>query len=154
MASGTKFDTAFLRIAATAAVSLSKDPTTKVGAVVATPDQRQFSLGYNGFPVGMAETPQRWERPAKYSRVVHAEINSILNCPFDTKGCTMYCTITPCTQCLHMMRNARIERVVFLRAHRAVETKDMELWKEAASLFPGTVQQLSDPIAEYILSTF
>ena len=57
----------------------SKDPITQVGAVVIDKDNRQRAAGYNGFPRGVKETDERWERPLKYKFAVHAEINLIAN---------------------------------------------------------------------------
>jgi deoxycytidylate deaminase len=96
-----------------AAKNLSKDPDTKVGACVVSPDMRQFSLGYNGFPVGVEETSERWQRPEKYLWVVHAEVNAVINAPFDTKGCSIYVTIQPCHICLGILKNAGIERIIY-----------------------------------------
>ena len=58
---------------------LSKDPSTQVGAVVVTQDNRQCSIGYNGFARGIEETPDKWQRPTKYEYVIHAELNAILS---------------------------------------------------------------------------
>lgn len=77
----------------------SKDPSTKVGCVIVGDDNAVLSTGFNGFPRGVAEdqykyTPikdslavreervlltDRWERPAKYSWIEHAERNAIFN---------------------------------------------------------------------------
>lgn len=77
----------------------SKDPSTKVGCVIVGDDNAVLSIGFNGFPRGVAEdqykhTPikdslavreervlltDRWERPAKYSWIEHAERNAIFN---------------------------------------------------------------------------
>jgi deoxycytidylate deaminase len=35
----------------------SKDPSTKVGAVIVRPDLTVASIGYNGFPRGMSDDP-------------------------------------------------------------------------------------------------
>ena len=91
-----QMDLHFLRLAWVTGLNLSKDPRTKVGAVIVTEDTRQVSIGYNGFPKKLAEHPERWEKPLKYEYVIHAELNAIMNCPFDTKGCTLYCTHQPC----------------------------------------------------------
>jgi dCMP deaminase len=72
----------------------SKDPSTRVGAVLVGPDKEVLSLGYNGLPRGIADTPERlYDRPTKYGLVVHAEINAIMNAArngVSTKGSTMY----------------------------------------------------------------
>ena len=62
----------FLKIARTIAEQ-SKDPSTKVGAVIVSPDKQIISTGYNGFPVGVDDAPERYEdRPTKLKMVVHA----------------------------------------------------------------------------------
>lgn len=113
---------------------LSKDPSTKVGAVVVTPDNRQCSLGYNGFAAGIEETPEIWnDRPVKYEMVIHGEINAILNCPFPTKGCTVYVTHQPCHRCMPHLRNAGIERVVYAQEYPRLQHRD--IWLKTAMLF-------------------
>jgi dCMP deaminase len=103
----------FMRMAFTTALTLSKDPNTKVGAVICTPDFRHVSLGYNGFPKGVEETPEKWKRPTKYLYAVHAEENSLLNSPFDTAGCYLFCTLKPCHSCMGRIINAGIKKVFF-----------------------------------------
>jgi len=112
---------------------LSKDPTTKVGCVIVTPDNRQCAIGYNGFPAGIQETPEKWERPLKYQFVIHSEINAIMNCPFDTKGCTIYITLQPCHRCIGALKNAGIKRIVYKNDYPNLEHKD--IWEEISKLF-------------------
>ena len=40
----------------------SKDPSTQAGSVIATPSNVVLSLGYNGFPRGVANNAFPWER--------------------------------------------------------------------------------------------
>jgi deoxycytidylate deaminase len=116
---------------------MSKDPTTKVGAVIVTPDNRQCSIGYNGFAKGIEETEEKWERPTKYEYVIHSEMNAIMNCPFDTHGCTVYITMTPCHRCITHLVNAGIKRIVY--EHEYDRLAHVDIWKEAASLFDEVV---------------
>lgn len=61
--------------------SWSKDPSTKCGAVIVRPDKTIAGVGYNGFPRYMGDYSSRYiNREDKYSRVVHCEMNAILNC--------------------------------------------------------------------------
>lgn len=113
--------------------ALSKDPSTQVGALVVTSDNRQCSLGYNGFPAGVEETAERWERPEKYEWVIHAEKNAIANCPFDTKGCSLYCTHQPCHACLGFIANAGITKIMYLQPYTNLKRKDV--WDELAKQF-------------------
>lgn len=74
-----KWDRHFIRIAREVA-SISKDPSTKVG-VVLVKNRRIIGTGYNGFPEGIADTPERLnDRPTKYKLMLHAEENAIANC--------------------------------------------------------------------------
>ena len=58
--------------------SWSKDPSTKVGAVIAN-GKKLLSVGFNGFPPQI-EDKEEWlnDRPTKYSQTIHAEINCFL----------------------------------------------------------------------------
>jgi len=92
----------------------SKDPITKVGSVIVSPDQRQCSVGYNGFPTKVEETELKWSRPEKYEWVIHSEMNNLLNCPFPTKGASMYITHKPCHKCLLHLVQAGITNVYYI----------------------------------------
>lgn len=92
----------------------SKDPSTKVGAVVVSNrDRREIAHGYNGFPPGIDDTPARLaNRKIKYKLMVHAERNALYNAPFDVVGGTLYCTMHPCLECAKTIISHRIRRVV------------------------------------------
>jgi dCMP deaminase len=80
----------------------SKDPRTKVGALLVTEDNRIIGTGYNGFAPGAAENDSLWERPTKYLHVVHAERNAIdfsFNLE-DRKNVKLYTTLFPCKHCM------------------------------------------------------
>ncbi len=52
--------------------SWSKDPSTKVGAVVVDEKKRVVSLGYNGFPRGVLDIDSRYnDRDTKHLFVAH-----------------------------------------------------------------------------------
>jgi dCMP deaminase len=95
------------------AAQWSKDPTTKVGAAIVGADPRHTSLGYNGFPAGIADTPERlMDRPTKHKLTQHAERNALDNAAFDTRGATMYTTLAPCIACAKSIVSKGIARVV------------------------------------------
>ena len=51
----------------------SYDPRTKLGAVIADKRNRIISIGYNGFPRGVLDIPERYDdRPTKHLFVAHA----------------------------------------------------------------------------------
>jgi dCMP deaminase len=118
----------------------SKDPSTKVGAVIVGEDNEVLSTGFNGFPRGVAETVQypkgyapsvsdlppgkspgdlldRWERPQKYQFVEHAERNAIYNAArqgIRLKGSRMYLNWEPCpcVECTKAVIQAGIAQVI------------------------------------------
>ena len=90
----------------------SKDPNTQVGAVIVSPDRRRIAVGFNGFPVGLDETEERWGD--KYRFVLHAELNAIVNSKTDLTGWTLYTTMFPCENCRNIILQSGISRVVYL----------------------------------------
>lgn len=93
----------------------SKDPSTKTGAVLTTYDNRVLSIGYNGFPRNVADTPERLnDRETKYALIVHCEMNAVLNAMAPVTGGTLYTwPFGSCTRCAVAMIQAGVERVVF-----------------------------------------
>lgn len=110
------WDRYFLTICATAATK-SKDPSTKCGSIIVRPDRTIVSLGYNGFPRGMADTDERLSnREEKLSRVIHAEINALTTARESLQGCTLYIwPLPPCDRCMVQVIQSGIKRVVTLR---------------------------------------
>lgn len=90
----------------------SKDPSTKVGAVIVGADKREVCLGYNGFPPGIADDHRLLDRATKYPIVMHAERNALDNCRFDARGATLYATLAPCCACATSIVSKGIRRVV------------------------------------------
>lgn len=110
-----------------------------MGSVIVTPDNRHCSVGYNGFAAGIEETEEKWQRPIKYQYVIHSEENAILNCPFETIGCTIYITHQPCHRCIQRLRNAGIKRIIYNKKYDNLEYKN--IWDETYTLF-DTVKQM------------
>ena len=96
--------------------SWSKDPSTKTGAVVVGPDREIRATGYNGLVLGVDDNiSERMERPTKYDFFEHAERNAIYNaCLTGTslKGCVLYATHAPCTDCARAIIQAGIKMVI------------------------------------------
>lgn len=94
--------------------SWSKDPSTKVGAVVANHENHIISLGYNGLPRGIEDRECRLnQREIKYKMVVHAELNALIFGAEKVRGCTLYIwPFLPCSSCTGVLINAGIKRVV------------------------------------------
>lgn len=109
-----KWDERFVRIAQEVA-SWSKDPGTKVGAVLVN-DKRILATGYNGFPSGISDSLERYmEREVKLAYTVHAEVNALLNAArngAETEGSILYTTFHPCVNCAASVIQGGIDRVV------------------------------------------
>lgn len=110
----SKWDQRFLDIAH-AVAGWSKDPSTRVGAVVVRPDRTIASMGYNGFPRGASDDANIYaSRPLKLLRTVHAELNAILSASSNLAGCTIYVTpLCPCSTCAAAIIQSGISRVVY-----------------------------------------
>lgn len=93
--------------------SASKDPSTKVGALIVDEQRRIVSAGYNGFPQGVEDDERLNDREVKYKIVVHAERNAILFAQRSVKGCILFTTpFMPCAACASMVIQSGIKRVV------------------------------------------
>lgn len=95
--------------------SMSKDPITKVGAVIFSEDDWvEISAGYNCLARGVHHLPSRHERPTKYLYTPHAEANAISNAARmgrATKGASMLVTMFPCACCASLVINSGIKKV-------------------------------------------
>ena len=106
------WDDRFLELA-TVISSWSKDPSTKVGAVIVNKDKKIISTGYNGFPRGIKDDHRLDNRAQKYDLVVHAEANAIIHAKEPLDGCTIYTMpFMPCSRCAGLIIQAGIQRVV------------------------------------------
>ena len=104
----------------------SKDPSTKVGAVVIGEDGEVLAQGYNGFPRGVKDSVVRLEdRELKYQLVVHAELNCIYHAArigLSLKNSTMFISgLPPCNECAKGLIQAGINTVFVLADKTKVE---------------------------------
>mgnify|MGYP000011732820 CR=1 FL=1 len=91
----------------------SKDPSSQVGCIAVSPDKRQFTEGYNGFPKGIQDTEERLtNKRIKNEFMVHAEANCIVNATARLNNWTMYVTKAPCLNCAKIIANSGITRIV------------------------------------------
>ena len=92
--------------------SQSKDPSTKVGAIIAK-GKDLISAGYNGFPAGIGDDHRLNDRELKYKLVVHAELNAVIRAGKDARGATLYSwPFPPCVHCMGAILSAGIARIV------------------------------------------
>ena len=109
-----KWDKRFLELAQLVA-GWSKDPSTKTGAVIVSPERTIVAVGYNGFPKLMDDAPELYaNREVKYSRIVHCEMNAVLNAGHRVDGSTLYTwPFASCDRCCVHMIQAGIKTFVF-----------------------------------------
>ena len=98
----------------------SKDPSSKVGAVIVNLKNHIIGTGYNGFIAGSDESSFSWNREGdwlqtKYPYVVHAEANAILSSTTSNmEGCRIYSTLYPCNECAKKIAQKEIKEVIYL----------------------------------------
>jgi dCMP deaminase len=111
----------------------SKDPSTKVGAVIVDDERRVVSLGYNGLPRGMVDHDYILNnKELKLQVVKHAEENAILNSLLRPAGCTIYVTHHPCSSCAGSIVQSGIRRVVFPTIN--LDSTFPDRWRQSISL--------------------
>lgn len=97
----------------------SKDPSTQVGACVASPKNKVLTMGYNGMPIGCNDDLLPWGREGdnpveqKYMYVCHAEFNAILNARVSLDGSRIYVTLFPCNECAKAIIQSGIKEVIY-----------------------------------------
>lgn len=94
----------------------SKDPSTKVGAVIVDSDNEVVSTGYNALPRGANDNvPERYIKPLKYHCTCHAEANAISLAArkgHSTNGCKIYVPWFPCIECAKLIIQSGISEVI------------------------------------------
>lgn len=141
-----KWDKHFLNLALLNA-QMSKDPSTKVGAIIVGPDNEVRTMGFNGFPRGIADTEERLNnRDTKLELVVHGEMNAVLHAArigVSVKGCTMYLAATdksglvwggaPCLRCTVEIIQAGIVEIV-APSHKNTPSRWVESVEKAMAI--------------------
>lgn len=115
----------------------SKDPSTKVGAVIVRPDRTIASVGFNGFARGVLDTAERLSnRDLKYPLTVHAEPNAILSAHEPVRGYTLYVSpLSPCSNCAGVIIQSGIGRVIAKCGHVANPSQWSDSFKLALTAF-------------------
>ena len=112
---------------------MSKDPSTKVGAVLVR-DRRIISTGFNGFPRHIPDDQEKLnKRTLKSNRICHAEANAITGCALhgiSSYGATLYVTLHPCHECMKLVIQSGINRIVC----PALTSQQLVRWGDSAKL--------------------
>lgn len=98
---------------ALAAAAYSEDPSVQNGAFIVRYG-RALTWSFNTIPFGVQNSPERWERPAKYAYVEHAERNAIFLAAkqgMKTKGADMFCPWAACAECSRAIVQSGISRL-------------------------------------------
>lgn len=103
--------------------SISPDPSTQNAGMLVNlhPDgsitSYRETLSVNEFPRGVKYLPERWERPAKYQIIEHAERNAIYSAArigLEAEGLTLVCPWAACSDCARGIIQSGIVRLVTL----------------------------------------
>ena len=123
----------------------SKDPSTKIGAVIVDSDRRIVSTGYNGFAKGVEDKEELLlDREKKYKLIVHGEMNAIVFAQRSLKGCTLYTTpLLPCASCSSVVIQSGIKRVVSWQNFN-------DRWAESIELSKSMFKEANVSFAEYL----
>lgn len=135
-----KWDKRFLDLAKFIA-QWSKDPSTKVGAVIVRPNKSICSVGYNGFPIGVNDSKERYEnRDIKIQLIQHAEKNALNFATENLNGYTMYTwPFASCSQCAGAIIQRGIKRCV---APKLNPMSDLgKRWNESLKLTKETFEE-------------
>ena len=113
-----KYDQAYLKMALEWA-KLSHCKRKQVGALIVK-NGMIISDGYNGCPSGFENNCEDENGETKWY-VLHAEANAILKVAKSTqnsKGATLYLSMSPCKECSKLILQAGISRLVFLKEYK------------------------------------
>jgi dCMP deaminase len=116
-----RYDKAYLKMAQSWS-NLSHCSRKQVGALIVK-DAMIISDGYNGTPAGFDNCCEN-EIGETHWYVLHAEANAILKVAKSTnnsKGATLYLTLSPCKDCSKLILQAGITRVVFKDSYKDAE---------------------------------
>ena len=136
----------------------SHDPRTQVGAVIVDDHKRVVSMGYNGFPRGVADKEDRYnDRPTKHLFVCHAERNALDNAPLSVEGCTMYVPLLPCNECAKSIIQHGIAKVISYKSNRE-DTFNWDItrimFQEAGVLLYETEREIYENAGQPWLRTY
>jgi len=109
-----KWDNRFLRLCNNIA-EWSEDASMQVGCIIVGASNEIRTTGYNGFPRGIENKPERHKRPEKYMWFEHAERNAIYNAArmgISLNNTTAYVSWFPCTDCARALVQSGIKRIV------------------------------------------
>jgi dCMP deaminase len=117
--------------------SWSKDPSSRVGAVIVRPDRTVASVGFNGFPRGVEDSQDLIaDRDAKLLRTIHAELNAILAAKEPLVGYSLFVwPFQPCAQCAAAIIQSGIKEIYCPYNDHLAQERWAESFKAALQMF-------------------
>lgn len=116
----------------------SKDPSSQIGAVAVVGNGLPI-IGFNGFPRGMADDDRLNDRPVKYKKTVHAEMNCIYNAAdlgVSLRDSTMFVYGLPvCGPCSLGVIQAGVKKVFMRPNYSKVTQTWIDSFQETADNF-------------------
>lgn len=105
----------------------------KVGCVLVDRYNHVLSTGYNGTHSGAAHCidipcPGRNQPSGQglnLCEAIHAEQNALLQCADVHRIYTVYCTASPCIQCMRLLANTSVDRIVFIEEYPHYESREI-----------------------------
>ena len=97
----------------------SEDPSTKVGACIASKDGKIVGIGYNKGPGNVSISWHVNDKAAgwiniKYPYILHAEMDAILNKSCESlQDCTMYSLVLPYNKCEKLIVELGIKQLIY-----------------------------------------
>lgn len=114
----------------------SKDPSTKVSAIITDEHMAIVSTGFNGFPKGVKDDSERYNnRELKYKIICHAEMNAILLAArrgTKIEDCTLWINRFPCCECAKAIIQSGIKLIIIIDKENNQEFR--ERWAESMKL--------------------
>jgi dCMP deaminase len=120
----------------------SKDPSTKVSCIAVSEEHHSLLSTFNGFAIGVKdnimEVAERYERPLKYSFILHAEQNLVSLAArhgIRLKSCTVYIGWHPCNVCANLLIQAGVRQIVIDGDSKEYNDQRLqERWKESVEI--------------------
>ena len=127
----------------------SKDPSTKVGAVITDNDHRIISTGYNGLPMGVNDSLDILNnRDLKLKQIIHAEENAIIFAKKDLTGNIIYLwPMISCSSCTSKIIQSGIKTIITV-------SNDIQRWQESFEISRNTYKQCGIEVYEYDINSF
>ena len=131
----------------------SKDPSTRVGAVIVGPDKEIRATGYNGLPRGIEDREYRYtEKDYKYLASNHAEENAILHCArigVSASGCTIYTPWIPCARCTKALIQSGITEVVYDTNFPGNHVEQQGVWEQSVEIARELLKEADVLVREF-----